>query len=100
MTITFRGFDQKYRFECQTWTCPTNGRFDSESKAATASNTRTTDPLAAELVEALNGYLDICPAFRSKPMGAPGSNARHNQTMHIGLEDRVKTLLSRVKEGK
>lgn len=85
----------------------TNGREINGAKPTEAiplyirpSHTRTPDPLVAELVEALDGYLDICPAFRSKPMGAPGSNARHNQTMHIGLEDRVKTLLSRVKEGK
>lgn len=41
----------------------------------------------------LEEYLEMFPAFRSKPIGAPGSASRVQQERHISLEDRAKRLL-------
>lgn len=52
---------------------------------------------APELAQALRDLLRIAPAFRTKPIGAPGSEARRQQDEHIAIEDAVKTLLKRIK---
>ena len=46
-----------------------------------------------QLAEILKEYLKLYPAFRVKPIGAPGSKARQEQEYQIELEDRVKELL-------
>jgi hypothetical protein len=61
LNITFHQFSQKYKLECQTWTCPTNSLFVSEAKAAIAINTRATSPEREALkkcVEALEQAYD------------------------------------------
>lgn len=45
------------------------------------------------LTEALNWYLANDPAFRSKPMGAPGSEVRIMQEQHQAAEDAIKSYL-------
>lgn len=42
-------------------------------------------------------YLDIAPAFRSKPVGAPNSAARVEQNEHIALEDDARAALALAK---
>lgn len=51
------------------------------------------------LVEALSEYLIMYPAFRSKPMGAPNSEARATQDAQISCEDAALAALS-LAEGK
>lgn len=48
---------------------------------------------AAPLATLLRLYVQAYPAFRSKPIGAPGSAARATQEMQIALEDAAKALL-------
>lgn len=50
-----------------------------------------------ELLLVVKDYLQICPAFRTKPIGAPGSDARAAQDEHIALEDRANSLIGKVK---
>lgn len=50
-----------------------------------------------ELLLVLKDYLQLCPAFRSKPIGAPGSDARARQDDHIALEIRAQTIIARLK---
>lgn len=45
------------------------------------------------LVEALRWYLANDPAFRAKPMGAPGSEVRIMQEQHQAAEDAIKAYL-------
>ena len=47
------------------------------------------------LVEELTCYMQIHPAFRSRPIGAPYSNARMNQENEIALEDSAKAVIKR-----
>lgn len=48
----------------------------------------------AEDVNALlQRWLDAAPAFRTKPLGAPGSCARAAQDEHIALEDATRACL-------
>lgn len=42
-----------------------------------------------ELLACLDTYVGLYPAFRSKPVGAPGSLARQGQNFAIQLEDRA-----------
>ena len=49
----------------------------------------------AELVSVLRAVLAEYPAFRSKPIGAPGSYSRAQQDSHIALEDRIKRAIER-----
>ena len=51
---------------------------------------------APELAEALRTYISHYPAFRSKPVGAPGSQAREKQEYEIALEDEAISLLARI----
>ena len=54
---------------------------------------------APELLAVLKEYLAYLPAFRSKPVGAPGSAARGEQDALIALEDRAKGIVAKA-EGK
>ena len=42
----------------------------------------------------LQEYILNHPAFRSKPVGAPGSEARNLQQLAIGLEDEAKQAIA------
>lgn len=48
----------------------------------------------AALVEALEAMLAAYPAFRSKPVGAPNSDARIKQEEEIRLEDYARAALA------
>jgi hypothetical protein len=50
-----------------------------------------------ELLLVLKDYLQLCPAFRMKPIGSPGSAARAQQDDHIALEDRARAITNRLK---
>ena len=50
---------------------------------------------APELLAALKEYVATIPAFRSKPVGAPGSAARNEQGALIALEDRAKAVIAK-----
>jgi hypothetical protein len=50
---------------------------------------------SADLVEALERYLDVRPAFRLKPIGAPGSAARQEQSDSIAAEDFARAVLAK-----
>lgn len=41
----------------------------------------------------LQFYVDAFPAFRSKPVGAPGSVEREAQSTHVTYEDLARALL-------
>ena len=47
-----------------------------------------------KLKEALEWYRDNCPAFKSKPVGAPGSPERLKQDNHIAAENAIKLMIS------
>lgn len=51
--------------------------------------------LILDLVEELNCYTRIYPAFRIRPVGAPCSAARTNQDNAIALEDSARDVLRR-----
>jgi hypothetical protein len=42
---------------------------------------------------ALRFYVDAFPAFRSKPVGAPGSIERQAQEVHAAQEDKARAIL-------
>lgn len=44
----------------------------------------------------LRFYVDAFPAFRSKPIGAPGSIERQTQKVHMDEEDKARALLTPV----
>lgn len=49
-----------------------------------------------EMAALLREYMMEFPAFRSKPEGSPGSDARKAQQGDIAREDRVVALLTRL----
>lgn len=49
----------------------------------------------AEMLAVLQDVLAAYPAFRSKPVGAPGSYVRTQQERNIALEDRIKRAIAR-----
>jgi hypothetical protein len=53
--------------------------------------------LEKELYEALEWYLHARPAFRSMPVGAPGSPARLGQEAAIAAEDKAKAALAKAR---
>jgi len=48
----------------------------------------------AELTRVLKFYVANVPAFRAKPIGAPGSDARLTQEAHIQAEDYARYVLA------
>lgn len=46
------------------------------------------------LREMLERYMNAYPAFRMKPIGAPGSQARDEQERLMALEDSARALLT------
>jgi hypothetical protein len=54
---------------------------------------------APDMLEALLFYINEFPAFRSKPVGAPNSDARKAQENLIEAEDKALAAISKVKEG-
>lgn len=51
--------------------------------------------IIAEMSAVLRDVMAEYPAFRSKPMGAPGSFVRDRQDRQIALEDRIKKAIKR-----
>ncbi len=51
-----------------------------------------------ELAEVLEHYVQMFPAFRSKPIGAEGSNARAIQDAHIAAEDKADSILAKLRK--
>jgi len=49
-----------------------------------------------ELLLVVKDYLQIFPAFRAMPEGAPGSSVRALQDEHIALEDRALAIIQRL----
>ncbi len=49
-----------------------------------------------DLKQALKNLVALHPAFRSKPIGAPGSQARFEQDAAIAAEDAAMTVIARV----
>lgn len=56
--------------------------------------------VAPELLEALEQYVEANPAFRLKPVGAPGSSARKAQDIHIALEDAALAAIAKATNAK
>jgi hypothetical protein len=54
----------------------------------------TDDEIIAEMRELLTEYMTEFPAFRAKPEGAPGSDARKEQEVDIKREDRTRAVLA------
>lgn len=54
----------------------------------------TDDELIAEMRILLTEYMAEFPAFRAKPEGSPGSDARKEQQADIDREDRVRRVLA------
>lgn len=53
-----------------------------------------------QVAGALREYLEAFPAFRSKPIGSPGSEERERQDEAIAREDRARAALNRhMREG-
>jgi hypothetical protein len=52
-----------------------------------------------EMCELLRQYVDEYPAFRTKPVGAEGSIARHEQDRRIVMEDWARKVIARVEGG-
>ena len=50
-------------------------------------------PLQSRLLAMLQNYMATYPAFRIKPLGAPGSVARVDQEFRIALEDEARRLV-------
>lgn len=50
-----------------------------------------------ELCAVLARYVGAYPAFRSKPIGAPGSRERAHQDWLIQLEDRARAALAKAR---
>jgi len=48
----------------------------------------------ADLETVLRFYVDAFPAFRSKPVGAPGSVERKAQNVHIDYENLARKFLT------
>lgn len=63
--------------------------------AEIATNICTAVNAKDDLVMALRRLLAANPAFRSKPMGAPNSDARHKQDKHMAAEDAARAALGR-----
>lgn len=53
----------------------------------------------AQLEASLRFYVDAFPAFRSKPVGAPGSIERRAQAVHAAQEDKARALLTAETKG-
>lgn len=49
----------------------------------------------SELVAVLRRYMSAYPAFRIKPIGAPGSQARIEQENLMALEDAARNAIAR-----
>ncbi len=58
----------------------------------------TEEPLTEQLLLAAEAYLAIRPAFRSKPVGAPGSEARRDQDNAIDAEDHLRAIINKVRK--
>lgn len=52
---------------------------------------------AERLRNLLATYIEVVPAFRSKPIGDEGSEAREQQRAHIALEDTVRAAIQKTK---
>lgn len=61
--------------------------------AVTAANSHD------DLVKLLERYMAAYPAFRIKPVGAPGSEKRIEQENLMALEDAARAALARATEG-
>lgn len=48
------------------------------------------------LADALRDYMNMFPAFRNRPEGAPNSTARKQQEAHIAIEDKARQALAQV----
>jgi hypothetical protein len=54
--------------------------------------------MLCDLVEELKCYRRIYPAFRTRPVGGPGSNARMTQENEIKLEDDALATIERAEK--
>jgi hypothetical protein len=54
---------------------------------------------SAELALLLERYMNAYPAFRIKPTGAPGSEARTEQERLMELEDAARAALAKARNG-
>lgn len=70
---------------------------DREALDRIAADLRAMDrtDATAELLAALKGMLRLYPAFRSRPIGAPGSAKRAEQDERIAAEDRARAAIAR-----
>jgi len=50
------------------------------------------------LMENLRDYIGLYPAFRTRPVGAPGSYARNNQEAVILTEDSAREAIRKAEE--
>ena len=48
----------------------------------------------AHLIALVRSYLEVCPAFRSRPMGQAGSAVRIQQDLHIATEEAAKASIA------
>lgn len=73
-------------------------RSDAELKAVLADlrycRPKSDIDVIEEMRSLLIEYADNFPAFRSKPQGSPGSDARKEQEADIAREDRVRAVLA------
>lgn len=71
-------------------------RTDAELKAVLAGlrGPKSDHELIAEMGELLTEYMTEFPAFRIKPQGSPGSDARKEQEADIAREDRARAVLA------
>ncbi len=56
-------------------------------------------PLLEQLLQAAESYIATRPAFRSKPIGSPGSEARREQENAIDAEDHLKAVIQTIRKG-
>lgn len=59
---------------------------------------RSLESLLQQAVDVLDTFTEVSPAFRTKPIGALGSDARDQQEAHIQVEDRARAVLTAAAE--
>jgi hypothetical protein len=71
-------------------------RTDAELKAVLADlrGPKSDIDVIEEMRELLTEYMAEFPAFRAKPEGSPGSDARKEQETDIRREDRTRAVLA------
>lgn len=72
------------------------GSGDVPSGLAASVGLQGPTPLEA-LIAAVERLLEVAPAFRLKRIGAPYSDARQQQALHVAAEDEVRDAIARAK---